>query len=96
MLTWAIYDISKNKTRTKIARACKSLGLYRVQKSVFLGDLDRNSIDELRVKSSSLIDPQTDSVYIFPMCQEDFKQVILLGKAFDKELISDEIIAKFF
>ena len=96
MLTWAIYDIRKNKIRTKVARACKSLGLYRVQKSVFLGDLDKNSLDELRVKSSSLIEPETDSVYIFPMCQDDFKQVILLGKAFDKELVSNEIIAKFF
>ena len=37
MLTWVIYDISKDKTRTKIAWRCLDFGLYRVQKSVFLG-----------------------------------------------------------
>ncbi len=37
MLTWVIYDTPKDKTRTKIAWRCLDFGLYRVQKSVFLG-----------------------------------------------------------
>ena len=39
MLTWVVYDISKDRTRTKIAKRCLDFGLYRVQKSVFLGDI---------------------------------------------------------
>jgi crotonobetainyl-CoA:carnitine CoA-transferase CaiB-like acyl-CoA transferase len=35
--TWAIYDISEDKKRSRVAKACKNIGLYRVQKSVFLG-----------------------------------------------------------
>jgi CRISPR-associated protein Cas2 len=96
MLTWAIYDITKNKIRTKVAKLCKGYGLYRVQKSVFLGTLNRNQLDELALKSEELIDEKTDSVYIFPMCEEDFKKVKLLGQAFDKNLVTDEIISKFF
>ena len=91
MLVWAIYDISKNKTRTKIVKLCKNIGLYRVQKSVFLGKLEPNDIDELKVQSGDLIDEKTDSVYIFPMCDADFKKAVLLGQAFDEALVTDKI-----
>lgn len=95
MLVWAIYDIQKDKVRAKIAKLCKQAGLYRVQKSVFLGDIENNRLDELALSSKKEI-KEEDSVYIFPMCREDFKKVILLGQAFDKKLVSDEIISKFF
>ncbi len=91
-----IYDIVQDKTRTRIARACKQCGLYRVQKSAFLGNLNKNEIDELSIKSDDLINKEVDSVYIFPMCEDDFKKVKLLGQAFDRSLVTDEILAKFF
>lgn len=96
MLVWAIYDISNNKTRNKIIKICKEAGLYRVQKSVFLGDIETNRLDELSLQSEKIINKDTDSVYIFPICEQDFKKVILQGQAFDKSLVSDEIISKFF
>ncbi len=96
MLVWAIYDISNNKIRNKIVKICKNYGLYRVQKSVFLGDIDKNNIDELELQSRNIIDDKTDSVYIFQMCKTDFDNVILIGKAFDKKFVSDEILEKFF
>jgi len=96
MLLWVIYDIADTKKRTKIAKSCKNYGLYRVQKSAFLGNLNRNEIDELSLRCEDIMDKDMDSVYIFPMCEEDFKKVKLLGQAFDKKLVSDEIIAKFF
>jgi len=92
-LVWIIYDIVDNKTRTKIARACKNKGLYRVQKSAFLGTLNKNQIDELKIICQDMINPEKDSVYIFPMCEDDFKSVILLGQAFDEDLVSDELKA---
>lgn len=96
MLVWVIYDIIKNKVRTRVAKACLSAGIYRVQKSVFLGDLNLNQIDQLGLKIEALVDLNKDSVYIFPMCQDDFKKVKLLGQAFDKKLVTDEIRTKFF
>lgn len=96
MLVWVIYDIIKTKTRTKVAKACLSAGIYRVQKSVFLGELNLNQIDQLSLKIERLIDLDKDSVYIFPLCRDDFKKVKLLGQAFDKKLVTDEIRTKFF
>lgn len=96
MLTWVVYDVSATPKRTKIAKACKEAGLYRVQKSVFLGNLERNQVDSLALQCEELMALEKDSLYIFPMCDEDFKKVKLLGQAFDKDLVSDEVLAKFF
>lgn len=95
MLVWVVYDISKDKTRNRVAKICKDYGLYRVQKSAFLGDMNRNQIDELVLKCKELVNLESDSVYIFPMCEDDFRKVKMIGIAFDKELISDEVKALF-
>ena len=39
MLTWVVYDIAKDKTRTKIAKRCLNFGLYRGNFSITLGPL---------------------------------------------------------
>ena len=95
-LVWVIYDIVNDRKRGKIAKTCKNKGLYRVQKSVFLGSLNKNQIDELKIMCEDIIDEEKDSVYIFPMCDDDFKKVKLLGQAFDKKLVSAELLEKFF
>jgi len=95
-LVWVIYDIVETPKRSKIAKACKGYGLYRVQKSVFLGDINHNQIDELALRCEDIMEKEKDSVYIFPMCEDDFKKVRLLGQAFDKDLVSDKILSKFF
>jgi CRISPR-associated protein Cas2 len=94
MLTWVIYDIAKDRTRTKIAKRCLDFGLYRVQKSVFLGDLAANRVDEVVLFSQELLNPATDAVYIFPMCRDDFDKVRIIGQGFDRKLVSDEVLTK--
>lgn len=91
-----VYDVSATPKRTKIAKACKEAGLYRVQKSVFLGNLERSQMESLALECKELMTLEKDSLYMFPMCEDDFKKVKLLGQAFDKELVSDEVLAKFF
>ncbi|MCK4664339.1 MAG: CRISPR-associated endonuclease Cas2 [Bacteroidales bacterium] len=95
MIVWVMYDIKKDKSRTLIARYCKQSGLYRVQKSVFLGSLENYQKDELELQIVEVIDEETDSVYIFPMSKNELKETVLLGQAFDKEMISDKVKALF-
>jgi len=94
-LVWVIYDIAIDRARTRVAKTCKDKGLFRVQKSAFLGTLNKNQIDELKIMCEDCINPDKDSVYIFPMCEDDFKKVKLLGRAFDKDLVTDEVKALF-
>ena len=96
VLTWIIYDIVENKPRTRLAKICKQFGLQRVQKSVFLGKLESNRFDELTQQCRDLIDEKQDSVYIFPFCQEDFKNIKVLGQGFDKKYVNEEVLEKFF
>ena len=95
MLVWFIYDITENRTRNKIVKIAQRNGLYRVQKSVFLGRIDPSRLDEAVLESERLLDLKTDSLYVFPMCEKDFKAVILKGQAFDKKLVTDKVKALF-
>jgi len=94
-LVWVVYDITNDKIRNKVSDACIDSGLYRVQKSVFLGTLSSNERDTLALKCEELIDKQVDSVYIFPMDKKSFESVKLLGQAFNKDLVSDEVLTLF-
>lgn len=96
MLTWVIYDIVENNVRSRMAKICKGYGLYRVQKSVFLGELNTNDSESIALEAEELIDVEVDSVYVFPMCNDCFKKIKLKGQAFDKELVTDDILTKFF
>jgi CRISPR-associated protein Cas2 len=95
MLVWVVYDIVNDRVRTKVAKTCKGYGLYRVQKSAFLGDINRNQIDELVLRCKEITNTEKDSVYIFPMCEDDFKKVKMIGIPFDKDLVADEVKALF-
>jgi CRISPR-associated protein Cas2 len=95
MIAWVMYDIEDDKIRNKVAKLCKQTGLYRVQFSVFLGTLDNNQKDVLEMQIEELIDKEKDSVYIFPMSKNELQATVLLGKAFDKDLVTDQVKALF-
>lgn len=95
MIVWTLYDIKSDKARNRVAKACKQAGLYRVQYSVFLGSLNSSAKDALELQIQELIDEETDSVYIFPMSKDELQATSLLGQAFDKKLVSDEVEALF-
>lgn len=86
MKVLTIYDISDNRFRNRIARKLKDLGLERVQKSCFAGDLSQNRIEMLEIEMINLLqDRETydvneyDAIYILPMCETCFIKKILLG-----------------
>jgi len=95
MICWVMYDIKDDKARTKIAKACLQSGLYRVQYSVFLGTIDADRKDELQLRIEELMNEEVDSVYIFPMSKDELQGTELLGQAFDKDLITDEVKSLF-
>ncbi len=95
MLVWVIYDISDDRIRGRIAQICKGYGLYRVQKSAFLGDLNKNELDAIALECEELIE-ESDSIFVFPLCDDCFKKIKLIGEGFDKELVSDKIVTRIF
>lgn len=96
ILVWILYDISEDRVRNRVSKQCKQYGLERVQKSAFLGRLEPNRLDELAEKCRAMIDEKSDSVYVFPFCQTDFRNVRVLGQGFDPKLVNDELLARYF
>lgn len=96
MIVWVLYDIKDDKTRNRIAKMCKQTGLYRVQYSVFLGKITPHQKDGLSLQIEEEIDAEVDSVYIFPMSKDELQQTDLLGQAFDKDFVTDEVKSLFF
>jgi CRISPR-associated protein Cas2 len=96
MIVWVMYDIVDDRSRNKVAKACKQAGLYRVQYSVFLGKMTPNEKDSLGLLIEGLINEKEDSVYLFPMSKDELQQTELLGQAFDKKFVTDEVHALFF
>ncbi len=91
MICWVMYDIKDDRARTKISKACEKAGLNRVQYSVFLGSIEKSFLDELQIRIEELINAEKDSVYIFPMSKNELRETVLLGQAFDKKMITDEV-----
>jgi CRISPR-associated protein Cas2 len=90
-----MYDIEKDKARTKIAKACQQSGLYRVQYSVFLGTIEADRKETLQLRIEELMDDDVDSVYMFPMSKDELQATVLLGQAFDKDMVTDEVKSLF-
>jgi len=96
MILWVLYDIEKDRARNRVAKICKQSGLYRVQYSCFLGSIDSSDKDILELRINDEINSETDKVYIFPMSKSELRDTVLLGQAFEKKWITDEVQALFF
>jgi CRISPR-associated protein Cas2 len=91
MFVWVMYDISSDRDRGKIAKACKEYGLIRVQYSVFFGNIPTHCLDEIAEFSRELIDPETDGVFILPVSEDYFRKKKIVGKSFNESFATGQI-----
>jgi CRISPR-associated protein Cas2 len=74
------YDISDDHRRARVAAILQAYG-YRIQRSVFLCTLEAPVLAEVRSRVSAIIDPGTDSVYVFRQCAACWDAVGIHGQA---------------
>lgn len=70
MLTLVIYDISDNQERNHLIKNLQHYGLHRIQKSAFLGILDKKKRLELENNMLTHLSGPKDSIYIIPICDK--------------------------
>jgi len=63
------YDIADAKRLRRVAKILENYGL-RVQKSFFQCDVDREKLRLIRDAVRQEINPQEDSFFIYPICDE--------------------------
>jgi CRISPR-associated protein Cas2 len=69
-----VYDISHDRTRSKIADFCLDYGLDRIQYSAFLGELARTHQEELMLKIGERLGERAGKVQLFTICRSDWGQ----------------------
>ena len=77
MLFFVMYDIESNKVRQQIAKYLLKMGCFRVQRSIFLAELDPEKYERIR---SDLTEVQSyydnhDSILIVPVSTELIKSM---------------------
>jgi len=66
---WLVsYDISDDRTRYRVDRLLSAYG-DRLQKSVFTCRMTAAGLRELRRRIEETIDPSSDSVRLYPLCE---------------------------
>ena len=74
------YDISDDRRRARVAAILQAYG-DRVQRSVFIVTAGEDMLREARDRISQIINPQTDSVYVFRQCAPCWEAVGIYGQA---------------
>lgn len=83
MQTLVIYDIPDDRTRNRLAEACKDYGLTRIQFSGFMGALSHHRREELEGRLRQTMGTQVGKIHIFPLCDKDLKlrrEIVVAGK----------------
>ena len=68
-----VYDISHDRTRSRVADVCLDYGLDRIQYSAFLGALTRTHQEELMLRLARLLGKRAGNIQLFPLCQTDWR-----------------------
>ncbi len=87
---YAVYDISDDKTRSRVVQALKDIGFVRIQKSVFCGSLSSQQKKDLAERLKRIAG-EDESIYLILACQTCFGKVTIIGHGFDKEYVANDL-----
>ncbi len=86
------YDVVENRRRARLS-ACLQKYATRVQKSIFLGTFDENTLQQVIEEATRIINVKTDQLLFTPQCTTCWKKTIEIGQASIRE---EEICYKIF
>ena len=98
MLFFIMYDIESNKVRYNVAKYLIKQGCTRIQKSIFLADLDTATYTRIR---DDLVEVQAlyenhDSIIVCPVSTDIISNMKVIGKAIDIDIITRSKNTLFF
>ena len=98
MLFFVMYDIESNKVRSQIVKYLIKKGCVRVQKSIFLADLESSVYEEIRndlAEVQAAYDNQ-DSILIVPLSTDYLRSTKVIGHSLNLDLITHSRSTMFF
>lgn len=89
MLFFVMYDIESDKVRYHIAKYLERKGCTRIQRSIFLADLDKSVYDEIKsdlAEVQSLYDNH-DSIIVCPVSTDQIRAMQIIGEDISIDVI---------
>ena len=80
-----IYDIIDDNLRVLISETLKDYGLKRIQKSAFMGTLQKHFLNSLLTDLRKMVTVTADKVIVFSLCNFDFRKITLIGQVLGEE-----------
>lgn len=90
MTFFVMYDISSNKVRNQVVKYLIQKGCTRVQRSIFLADLDAKVYNEIREDLAAVQQAyeNEDSILIVPLSTDYLKSMKIIGQNIDIDVIT--------
>jgi CRISPR-associated endoribonuclease cas2 len=98
MLFFVMYDIESDKVRYHIAKYLERKGCTRIQRSIFLADLDKKVYDLIKSdleEVQSLYDNH-DSIIVCPVSTDQLKAMKIIGEDISIGIITHSRNTLFF
>lgn len=98
MLFFIMYDIESNKVRYNVAKYLIRQGCTRIQKSIFLADLDNSTYNQIKedlTEVQALYDNH-DSIIVCPVSTDIISNMKVIGKAINIDIITRSKNTMFF
>ncbi len=86
------YDISDDRRRQRVARVLESLGLVRVQRSVFIGRGGFSKAKEVVRAATRLIDKRSDSVAAVVVPEDYGRRILVAGQLMNSPERTRELV----
>ena len=98
MLFFVMYDIESNKVRYNVVKYLERQGCTRIQKSIFLADIDRQKYEAIRQDLAEVqaLYHNHDSIIICPVSTELLRSMKVIGKSIDIDIITHNRNTLFF
>ncbi len=91
MLFLVMYDIENDKVRNQVAKYLIRKGCIRIQKSVYIADLPRQEYHKIgqTLQAVNQLYQNHDSIILIPLSIDEVKQMRIIGKSLNLQLITD-------
>ena len=98
MLFFVMYDIKSNKVRNSMAAYLEKKGCLRVQKSVYLANLDRPAYNRIRsdLREVNGMYKNSDSIILCPASTDEIRAMDVIGENPDIGIIMKSKNTLFF
>lgn len=98
MLFFVMYDLESNKVRRLVAKYLIDKGCFRIQKSIFLANVDSAVCEQIKsdlAQVQALYDNH-DSIIVCPVSTDEMRAMKIIGKQLNIDIITQVSNTLFF